>query len=179
MDRSHRFALMAMAMFLALFVLEQIGNPDSFNWVNFAKDLLEMVLLVSAVAMTAFTSVETRDLRQDRLALNDDLAAARRESTRWRNAAATHVTGLSRAIEAQFQNWSLTEAEIDVAGLILKGLSHKEIAALRRSSVATVRQHATTVYRKSGLTNRAQLTAFFLEDLLSPAAARPALNVVS
>jgi hypothetical protein len=33
-----------------------------------------------------------------------------------------------------------------------------------------VRQHAVAVYRKSGLAGRAELAAFFLEDLLLPAA---------
>ncbi|MCP5363623.1 MAG: response regulator transcription factor [Hyphomicrobiales bacterium] len=51
---------------------------------------------------------------------------------------------------------------------MLKGLTHKEIAVLRETSEATVRQHATAIYRKSGLSNRSQLTAFFLEDLLAP-----------
>jgi hypothetical protein len=32
----------------------------------------------------------------------------------------------------------------------------------------TVRQHAVAVYRKSGLAGRAELSAFFLEDLLLP-----------
>jgi len=32
----------------------------------------------------------------------------------------------------------------------------------------TVRQHAVAVYRKSGLSGRAELSAFFLEDLLLP-----------
>jgi hypothetical protein len=31
-----------------------------------------------------------------------------------------------------------------------------------------VRQHAVSVYRKSGLSGRAELAAFFLEDLLLP-----------
>jgi DNA-binding NarL/FixJ family response regulator len=168
MTRKHVFIAIAAGLFTALFVLEQIGATDPFNWVNFAKDMAEMGLLVGAVAMTGFVSAETRDLRLDRLELTEELAAARRDSARWRATARAHVSGLSRAIAEQFALWGLTEAEADVAGLMLKGLSHKEIAALRQGAEATVRQHATMVYRKSGLTSRAQLTGFFLEDLLSP-----------
>jgi len=53
--------------------------------------------------------------------------------------------------------------------LLLKGFGHKEIAGLQSKSERTVRQHAIAVYRKSGLSGRAQLSAFFLEDLLLPA----------
>ncbi|MCB0322699.1 MAG: response regulator transcription factor [Bdellovibrionales bacterium] len=52
--------------------------------------------------------------------------------------------------------------------LILKGLSHKEIADVRQTTEKTVRRQATSLYAKAGLENRAQLSAFFLEDLLLP-----------
>ncbi len=50
----------------------------------------------------------------------------------------------------------------------MKGLSHKEIAAARDITEATARQQARAVYKKSGLTGRHDLAAFFLEDLLLP-----------
>ena len=169
----------AAGLFTAIFVMEQVQTTDPFNLINFCKDVLEMTLLVGAVAMTAFVSGETRDLRVERLELFDTLAIARRESARWRDAARAHVTGLSQAIASQFRAWGLTEAEADVAGLMLKGLAHKEIAALRQCSEATVRQHATTIYRKSGLISRSQLSAYFLEDLLMPGTPPTPLTVVS
>jgi hypothetical protein len=52
--------------------------------------------------------------------------------------------------------------------LLLKGLGHREAAAVLERSERTVRQHAVSVYRKSGLAGRAELSAFFLEDLLLP-----------
>jgi DNA-binding NarL/FixJ family response regulator len=55
-----------------------------------------------------------------------------------------------------------------VASLLLKGLSHKEIAEVRRVSEATARQQARAVYKKAGLSGRNELAAFFLEDLLLP-----------
>ena len=55
-----------------------------------------------------------------------------------------------------------------MALLLLKGLSHKEVATVRAVSERTVREQARAVYSKSGLTGRAALSAFFLEDLLAP-----------
>jgi DNA-binding NarL/FixJ family response regulator len=52
--------------------------------------------------------------------------------------------------------------------LILKGESHKRIAGLTGRSERTVRQHAVTIYNKSGLRGRAELAAFFLQDLVVP-----------
>ena len=43
---------------------------------------------------------------------------------------------------------------------------------LWRNVPTATRQQAGAVYAKSGLTGRAELSAYFLEDLLSPDAAR-------
>ena len=183
MPRNTRFAFGAMALFAILFATEVLRSNEPFDLINFAANAFEMALLAGAVAMTAFVSVESRDMRRERSELSDDLARARKESARFRDAARAHVDGLSRAIAAQFREWGVTDAESDVATLMLKGLSHKEIATIRDCSEATVRQHAATVYRKANLTGRAQLTAYFLEDLLMPQAERPpevpALSVVA
>ena len=65
----------------------------------------------------------------------------------------------------------MTTAEQDVALLLLKGLSHKEIARIWRTGEATIRQQAAAIYAKSSLGGRAALAAFFLEDVLTPSAA--------
>jgi DNA-binding CsgD family transcriptional regulator len=176
MKRQTRYAWIAAALFVVLTVLEQWRSGEPFELWHLMGDLMQTALLAGAVAMTAFSSAETREFRLTRLELMEDLAAARRESGRWRAAASAHVAGLSRAIAEEFKRWSLTEAEADVAGMMLKGMSHREIASLRQCSEVTVRQHATTIYRKSGLPNRAQLTAFFLEDLLAGSGAAPGVT---
>lgn len=119
-----------------------------------------------AGAMWVFRFLRRRTLEARRLA--GDLASARIEAQRWRTEAAELVRGLGEAIDVQFSRWELTPAEKEVALLLLKGLSTREIAGLRDTREATVRQQAQTVYRKAGLEGRAELAAFFLEDLLAP-----------
>jgi DNA-binding CsgD family transcriptional regulator len=96
------------------------------------------------------------------------LAANEVERDRWRGRATRLLHGLGAEIDSQFERWSLTRAERQVAMLLLKGLGHKEAANVLDRSERTVRQHAVSVYRKSGLAGRAELSAFFLEDLLLP-----------
>ena len=72
-------------------------------------------------------------------------------------------------MDQQFQAWGMTAAEREVGLLILKGLSHKEIAALRATTDATVRQQAQAIYRKAGLPGKTAFSAYFLEDLFVPA----------
>lgn len=81
-----------------------------------------------------------------------------------------YLEGLGFRIEQEFQEWNLTEAEKKTALYILKGMSHREIAAQCHRSEGTVRQHAVSVYRKAGLTSRAEFSAHFLQMLLAPLA---------
>jgi DNA-binding CsgD family transcriptional regulator len=109
-----------------------------------------------------------QELQAESAALARQLQVSVLETSRWRREAGELLAGLGAAIDAQFARWSLSRAEREVALLLLKGLSHKEIATVRHVGEATVRQQAQGIYRKSGLANRNDLAAFFLEDLLLP-----------
>ena len=54
--------------------------------------------------------------------------------------------------------------------MLLGGLSPKELAAVRGVSDHAVRQQARSLDAEAGLSGRAELSAFFLEDLLLPRA---------
>lgn len=73
---------------------------------------------------------------------------------------------LALVAERQFTEWDLTQTEKQVAMLLLKGLSFKEIAAVRDTLEKTVRQQASSIYRKSGLNGRHAFAAWFIEDFL-------------
>ena len=134
--------------------------------------LTEGVVMALALAGAAALWRQLRHARWQAEQLTVDLAAARREADRFREEARDALRGLGEAIERQFLRWELTPAEREVGLLLLKGLSHKEVAAARSTSETTIRQQALGIYRKSGLRNRSELSAFFLEDLLLPAAQR-------
>ena len=73
----------------------------------------------------------------------------------------------SLVIKEQFDSWNLTLGEQQVALLLLKGLSLKEIASVRTTKEMTVRQQASSIYSKSGLVGRHEFSAWFLEDFLN------------
>ena len=117
-------------------------------------------------------NVRLRDARASLAASERALEARQAERDAWRQSAEQALQGLSRAIDAQFDLWGLTRAEREVALLLLKGAGHKQAAAHLDRSERTVRQHAVEVYRKAGLQGRAELAAFFLQDLVPQPAPR-------
>lgn len=114
-------------------------------------------------------------LLRDQFALKNELSLEkensqklREENSLWKSESRKYLDGLSQEIERQLNKWSLSKAEKEVAFLLLKGLSLKEIADVRKTAEKTARLQAAAIYEKSGLAGRSELSAFFLEDLLPP-----------
>jgi len=137
------------------------------DWLSFHV-VFETLMIAGALVMATtlwlgwWRSVQSVD------ELRRSLEARQVERDAWRSSAEHALEGLSQAIDRQFDAWELTVAERDVALLLLKGHSHKAIAKHTGRSPQTVRQHAAVVYRKGKLSGRAELAAFFLEDLMLP-----------
>lgn len=135
--------------------------------------VVEALAALAALGAAAWMLLTLRTKGEEVRRLSADLASTHGEVLRWKQEAGELVKGLSHAIDHQFDRWELSPAEREVALLLLKGLSTREIGHLRNTKEATVRQQAQSIYRKSGLVGRAELSAFFLEDLLAPAFSSP------
>ena len=131
-------------------------------------ELVNVVPLVLLIAAPVYLTYRTFLVYKEKLALIRDLDAARIQGRQWRDETRALLKGLGEAIDRQFLTWKLTEAEREIGLLLLKGLSLKEIAAVRVTSERTIRAQARSIYAKAGLSGRAALSAFFLEDLLAP-----------
>ncbi|MFN7955367.1 MAG: LuxR C-terminal-related transcriptional regulator [bacterium] len=131
---------------------------------------LAVELAAIGLVIASVQSLQRRLEESERLvaSFSRHLERADREVDRWRGEARSYLDGLGEAIDRQFHDWQLTPSERDVGLLLLKGLSHKEIAGIRKTSEQTVRSQALTLYRKAGLRGRHDLAAYFLEDLLLP-----------
>lgn len=167
-SRTRFWAVAAVVCGIALFLgLEWLEEPK-LTLLQLLLELVDIVPVVLTSVGVVLLFRETRRQRDEHLQVIRDLELARLQGQRWRKEASTLLQGLGEAIDAQFTRWSLTDAEREVALLLLKGLSHREIAAVRAVSERTVREQARATYAKAGLSGRAALSAFFLEDLLAP-----------
>lgn len=90
------------------------------------------------------------------------------ENSKYKEQSRSYIEGLSSTIDRQLSSWELSKSEKEVAFLLLKGFSLKEVAEVRGTTEKTARTQSAAIYAKAGLSNRAQLSAFFLEDLLIP-----------
>ena len=177
--RSKIWAALALAGGIALFLgIEYYKEPDR-SALELLGELLEILPIVLASVGVVLLFQISRRQHEQHFTLVRDLEVARLQGERWRAEARTYIEGLGAAIDAQFNRWNLTEAEREIALLLLKGLSLKEIATLRATGEQTVRTQARSLYSKAGLPGRAALSAFFLEDLLAPDRGPGGINAVA
>lgn len=153
---------------MVLATIDLILDAPEYGWsLHVAVELtFDILLLITIIYLGRGWYLARRSVSHLRETLNRHQA----ERDEWRQRAQQFLTGLGEAVDTQMKSWKLTEAERETAFFLLKGYSHKEIAGLSGKAERTVRQHSVSVYRKSGLAGRAELSAFFLEDLLLPAA---------
>ena len=164
-----RFYLVLAALLLAITIFGGIDLVlDAPDGVLNLHVVIEFAFVCACLATALYLGRCWIRARHSITRLKASLEAKEAERDEWRARAQKFLIGLGEAIDAQMRSWSLTDAERETALFLLKGFSHKEIAEITGKSERTVRQHSVAVYRKSGLSGRAELSAFFLEDLLLP-----------
>ena len=166
-DGSTRLLGLAIFALIAGLVLVDLVS-DARSGIALEHLVLEGSALVLALAGIAFLLRDLRRTRRRARLLSGEVATSREEAEHWRRETRDLLAGLSAAIDQQFEIWQLSPAEREIGLLLIKGFSLKEIALLRSTSERTTRQQAQSVYRKAALSSRAELAAFFLEDLLLP-----------
>lgn len=162
MTDSH-FFIWILLLISALTGLDLI--KDMGEGVSLSHALIELMIIA---VCTAGVAIFIKQLQRQKKGLIHSLDEAREDLKYWKKKSSSLVQGLSKEIENQFNNWSLTKSEKDIALLLIKGFSTKEIASYRNTAEKTTRVQTSSIYKKARVANRNELAAFFLEDLLLP-----------
>jgi DNA-binding CsgD family transcriptional regulator len=142
-------------------IFREYSSGETMNHLAF-----EIVVCLCATTWTVYLFLSwfrTREKLQSEIKERLDL---NNEYQEWKKQNGRIASDFHLSISKQFAAWGLTPTETEVAFLLLKGLAFKEIATVRESSEKTIRNHAMSIYNKSGLPGRTELFAFFFEDLL-------------
>jgi DNA-binding CsgD family transcriptional regulator len=153
--------------FALLLTLEAVKQGPGKSLADLVTDAVTLLLTIGAVVGVALLAQRIKIHQEEKTALIRDLEIAHVEGDGWRTKVRPHLAGLQAGMDKQFEEWGMTAAERELGLLILKGLSHKEIAALRAATEATVRQQAQAIYRKANLPGKTAFSAYFLEDLFA------------
>lgn len=158
-------------LILGAVIVAIFGGTVVDMWVDLAAGaswrhlMQEGLIVVTSIAAIAYLVYQARQQRLALRQLEHDLSASnQRQAANEQLQLARQQMG--RVIQAQFAEWGLTPSEREVALLLLKGLSFKEIAGVRDTLEKTVRQQASSIYHKANVNGRASFAAWFIEDIL-------------
>ena len=165
-NKEKKFFALILASILIMVIIDLMSDSKegAKAWHLLAEGLMGLMAAIG-IYVVLRNSLETKQQLQDE---RENFSNFKVQAEKWREQSRKYVEGLSQAIDQQLTLWSLSTAEKEVAFLLLKGLSLKEIAEVRNTTEKTARAQSTAIYSKSGLSGRSELAAFFLEDLLVP-----------
>ena len=165
MTRNQEIGVIAVLAFVAFATLVDIAFDLTYGSTvsHIAIELVLVLFSLSGVLwLLQHLRVQNRALEQIKREIADEKQKKSATPTEGHEARKT----LSEIMRQQFQRWQLTSGEQEVAILLLKGLSFKEIAGVRETHEKTVRQQASAIYRKAGVNGRHAFAAWFIEDFL-------------
>lgn len=139
---------------------------DFSEGVNFIHAAHEAVIMVFSLIALAWLLLDIRRQTLEIEALRGELSARKKTKHIPEKYILEARASLGNVINQQFDEWKLTNSEREVGRLLLKGLSLKEIAVVRNTLEKTVRQQASSIYKKADLNGRHAFSAWFLEDIL-------------
>lgn len=162
--KSRKYLALAMLV-ISVFVFLDIYE-DFTEGAHFSHLLVEATILLISSAVFLVILAQYQKERTATQNLKRSLKTVSEEREQLRSEIRQHMSGLSQIIDSQFDHWNLTPTEKDVGFLLLKGLSLKEIAAIRETAEKTTHTQVQAIYKKSGIHGRSEFAAYFLEDLL-------------
>ena len=160
--------LAATVVLTSIDVIADLSEGSSWLHVSIEVSVIILASISSLLLIKRVAHELKEKIRLQKVSLQETQIALER----YRKEAQALLNGLAVQIDKQFSHWNLSEAEKDIGLMLIKGLSLKEIAEARNVKEKTIRQQCLSLYRKSGLAGRAELAAFFLEDLLLPQPAK-------
>lgn len=165
MTRNQELAVIAVLALVGVATLIDIAF-DLYYGSTLAHISIELVLVMLSVSgvlwLVQHLHMQNRALEQIKREIAEEKEKRPEAPAEGQEARRT----LSEIMRQQFQSWQLTGGEQEVAILLLKGLSFKEIAGVRETHEKTVRQQASSIYRKAGVSGRHAFAAWFIEDFL-------------
>ncbi len=165
-ENKDKYLLLVFSLIIIASVMD-IATDLSHN-IPMDHVIKEVLLFVVSLVAVLWLIMGLRAQQREVSNLKQELVAAKRQSVDLQPEEYV-IEGrkrLSDVISQQFKDWSLSPSEQEVGLMLLKGLSLKEIAALRETLEKTVRQQASSIYKKSGISGRHAFSAWFIEDIL-------------
>jgi DNA-binding NarL/FixJ family response regulator len=149
-------ALLACMLFFAIDVLIDIQEHFAKGHTYTGGEAVHLVFELAAVVALGYGAWTMRTY----------VLFLRKQGVRDHQTIALLQGRFESVLQDRFEDWALTAAERDVTNLIIKGLSVADIAAARNTAPGTVKAQSTALFRKIGVSSKAELMSTILDEFL-------------
>ena len=165
---SHRSKETVLILIFAIVVIASGADllADLSQGADMEHMIKEAIIVSLSILAIAWLMWGLHQQRLEIRSLQQELETANSSQTHPKKYVLEARKKLGNVVSQQFSEWLLTGSEIEVGWLLLKGLSLKEIAIVRNTQEKTVRQQASSIYKKAGVSGRHAFSAWFIEDIL-------------
>jgi DNA-binding NarL/FixJ family response regulator len=154
-----------LVLFAAFDIVHDISRTEGYSHI-LAETVIFFIGFLLNIYFVHRAAFHINDLTQKNSLIDRSLQSSLLENANLKTEQQKLKDGVYNAVAQQMQKWELSPSETEIAFLVLKGLSNKEIANVRNTSESTVRLQCSSIYKKSQLNSRSELAAYFLEDLM-------------
>lgn len=165
-DRKFRIIYILFMIVIATFGASDLAM-DYLSIKNLFHRILEFLFIIFALVSGSYMWYYHRQSEKVLVAARRLIGNQNVELEEWNTRHAETLREMQNAIVDRFKKWELSPSEIEVAVLIIRGYSHKQISGLLDKSERTVRNQSLNIYKKTGMTGRNELAAYFLEDIFN------------
>lgn len=165
MTRVQEVAVIVVLAAVALATLIDVVSDLSYGS-TFSHVAIEVAVVVLSLSGVFWLLMHLRSQHRALERIKQEIAAEKQRQSSTATVGHEDRGKMSEIIREQFKRWQLTTGEQEVALLLLKGLSFKEIAGVRDTHEKTVRQQASAIYKKADVSGRHAFAAWFIEDFL-------------
>lgn len=151
---------------LVVWIIEELftlTNPaEYFDRYRILIATIESFIAISSliVVFILFKELKTESLENDQA--KTTIVGLKRTNRILKNP----EKGFWKETKEQMEEWNLTEVEKEIAVLLLRGFSQKQIAAVRKKSLRTIENQTASIYAKSSMRGKLEFLSYFLTPLL-------------
>ena len=143
--------------FLVVFFVADVAW-DFFTEANSENELNTLHLIIETFATVTIIGVV--------FLLNDYIRLMENKEKQMVGVLASMRSGIMQVMHHRLRTFGLTPSEYEIGIMIIKGYELPEIAALRGTSIGTIKSQCHSLYQKANVSSRASLLCICLDEVL-------------
>lgn len=160
-----RFFLFFYLVSLFIWIVEEaftLTNPKYFDSFRILIATIESLIAVSSILLVLVLYRQWKEESLENELAQDTIHDLKRTNRILKDP----EKGFWKEAKEQMEEWKLTEAEMEIAAMLLRGFSQKQIAAVRKKSLRTIENQTASIYEKSSMRGKLEFISYFLTPLL-------------